>query len=213
MPLSKSGVRRKGRRGVSLTETVLVMGVIGIVAIGIWAAASGLSNKRLLNQVSDQLGIITSNMRAYYSGQSINVNGLNVAAAMPRFIAAGIFPAEMVVDANNAANAWNGAVTMSTNSPSAGLPARFVISYYGIPADVCGSILSQNSLPGKDTGLVQINLKGSNAFPVVFLSDTSTHQLPIPPVTAINACSADPGPFRIDWVYILGNGCYPGAPC
>ncbi len=215
MFLSKTHARAQGTskkaQGFTLSEIGIVMGVVGIVAISVFAAAGALSNKRMLNQTTDQIGIIASNVRALYNGRSVPTASVAATTETAYLVGqnAGVFPGEMV-SGTTVKNMWNGNVTVAIDATT---PVKVIISYQNIPFDVCTDLLVRNSQPGRDTGLVKINLTDSAALSQDFVSNAANHQLPVLPITAATACKAGAEPFTMTWSYIIGNGCVAGTPC
>jgi hypothetical protein len=92
------------RRGLSLAETAITLGIVAIVAAGVWQAVSAVHRRRLVEQAVSDIGIIASNVRAVYQGQ--------VDAALPTFsqlACAGIFPLNTIKkpSASAACSSWS----------------------------------------------------------------------------------------------------------
>jgi prepilin-type N-terminal cleavage/methylation domain-containing protein len=62
-------IKSKALRGFTLTEVAIVMGVIGIILAGLWAVISSGWETTHRQQASDEITIVTGNVRNYYSGQ------------------------------------------------------------------------------------------------------------------------------------------------
>ena len=201
----------RGSRGFTLTELAIVLVVISAITAGILVAMNAISNNRMVNQTADQLGIIVSNLRSLYSGQALPSASIAAATATPTFITQNVFPNEMV-SGTNVINVWKGAVTVGV-VVAGNTATQFDVQYQNIPLDTCVQILTQNSQPGRDTGLVQVKLTDSTSATQTFVTDATTHDLPIAPLTASAACSGHTPPFTIDWFYVIGNGCAAGAAC
>jgi len=58
-------------RGFTLTEMAIVLGVVGIVLGGIWAASSSVNDKQKANKAAQEVAIITQNMRSVLFGEEL----------------------------------------------------------------------------------------------------------------------------------------------
>src|SRR6185312_13960167 len=68
---------RQRRRGFTLTEIVLVLAMVGLIIGAVFAAASVVHYRVNLNQASDELNMIASNIRSLYAGQDVSFANLN----------------------------------------------------------------------------------------------------------------------------------------
>src|SRR5882724_9489334 len=57
------------RRGFSMTELAIVMGVIMVIVSGIWASLGMGRQSASLQQQYEQIQIVVNNVRGYYAGQ------------------------------------------------------------------------------------------------------------------------------------------------
>jgi len=62
-------VRRPARAAFSLIEVAIVLGVIGLVLGGIWAAAASLTAKKKLNDTGEGVMVALQTVRQLYNGQ------------------------------------------------------------------------------------------------------------------------------------------------
>jgi prepilin-type N-terminal cleavage/methylation domain-containing protein len=60
----------KNRRGMTLTETIIVLGVIGVVLAGLWLAAANVNQKRKIQDAVDMVSAISSNVKSVFEGQA-----------------------------------------------------------------------------------------------------------------------------------------------
>lgn len=205
---SSYGLRpRHGRKAFTLVELAIVIAIVGAVLGAVFVASSAVRYKNMVNQASDELGITAANIRSLYAGYGIP-SGLS--ACPPGFgtlIQYQVYPKEMwsptTVGIVN--NPWN--VNSTTNTVEAALCAgsvtEFAIRYTEIPDNACADLLIRNSLPGRDTGLVQVNVNSTMVGQANTGSASSATPLPIAPVDASTACASATN--TIDWYYVLNN--------
>lgn len=208
------------KKGFSLTELAIVMGVIGVLVTGVFLAYGSIHNRTLTNQTMDQLGVLTSNMQSLFAGRNSSVAALAPpatftasAAVTATFINAGMFPTEMVVagaGGSTAFDPWKGQVFVGPVAPAGSAVAQFVVEYTNIPSYGCTGLLTQTSAPGRETGLLQISLTSSANTVTKYLA--SLNQMPISAGQAVLVCTDAAAPYTIDWYYSISGGC-SGGPC
>jgi prepilin-type N-terminal cleavage/methylation domain-containing protein len=123
---------RTHKRGFTLTELAIVMGVMGAVLGSIWLAAAKVNSNNKAKKAAEQVLIISQNYRPLFkngpSGQAawtlINAVG----------IANGAFPDDMIVG-GNLQNPWGGPVNVYDHSflPWSGI----IIEYGGLSQRNC----------------------------------------------------------------------------
>lgn len=82
------------RKGFSLIEAAIVLGIVGLVIGGIWAAASAVQENLRLSTATRELIAMRSNIQKLYYRQDMS------GASMDSLLKAGVFPAEMVNGSN-----------------------------------------------------------------------------------------------------------------
>jgi hypothetical protein len=119
-----------------------------------------------------------------------------------------IFPPDMKTPANNPWSATTlcsgvgsvGSVGLALSCTNSGgscdstLPVLLVVRYGGLPVDACANMLIRNSVPGADTGLVQIVVNGG----------TPITALPVSASAVATACNGA-ATYTVDWYYKLGS--------
>ena len=65
----------QNKKGFSLIESAIVLGVVGLVIGGIWVAAASIRENMLINKTVQGTGIIVDNMRRMYAGIRIPAVG------------------------------------------------------------------------------------------------------------------------------------------
>ena len=134
------------RRGFTLTEMAIVLGVVGIVLGGIWAASSSVNDKQKANKAAQEVAIITQNMRQYYSAKNSFPAGTLTASAM----AAGLFPPDMIVNGVTV-NPWGTVSAVAGSSgaseiPNLGVSVGSQAGYGNGSASVCPNYNAPNIL-------------------------------------------------------------------
>ncbi len=90
------------RRGFTLTEMAIVVGIIGLVLGGIWAASAAAYSVLRVNRAHEEIDTIINNMRQLYASSPTIPPGDLTGSAMT----AGVFPADMVTPDGLIANPW-----------------------------------------------------------------------------------------------------------
>jgi len=140
------------RRGVTLVELAIALGVMGFVTAAIWGTASVVRSRQPIHDTVQLVSEIAGNVRGVYTGFSA------VAvppAAIAGQIAAGLYPAGVLNAAgNNTVNAWNGTILIHFNTAPRfdGFSIEFTLPIT-IPAserrEVCAAMATR--LPGTAT--------------------------------------------------------------
>lgn len=139
-------------RGLTLTETVIVLGVVGLVLGGLWLAAGSVNNKRKIQDTSEIVLQIADNVKAVYDGHA-NAT----APTLARQISMGLLPKSILNAAEtDTVNAWGGTYTLYfTPTPLYGfsvgvtLPASIGV---GAGREVCSTLLSRLKPTGPAQG-------------------------------------------------------------
>jgi prepilin-type N-terminal cleavage/methylation domain-containing protein len=220
----------KRKRGFTLLETAIVMAIIGAIIGLLFSVAYLTQSKVNINQAADELNQISQNVRGLYAGRNTSyaaLGPLNLIATAadfvkftPTFVQQNVFPYEMLVPSATlgvtpclgtvANNPWNyvpgacggaalGSVQLAL-AGSAATPVQFVVRYTGINDAVCADLVAHNSLPGRATGLTQIQINGA----VGGIAYSTLTPMPISSPVATALCTAG-NTNVIDWYYNL-NG-------
>jgi prepilin-type N-terminal cleavage/methylation domain-containing protein len=125
---------RTPRRGFTLTEMAIVLGVMGIILGAVWAAASQVYANKKTTAMLQEITMIVSNMRELYPNGQI-AGGYQTLS--PMLINAGQVPSNMIGSctgtewgggwggaAGCALTPWNGQVIISTQAGWAGAPVE-----------------------------------------------------------------------------------------
>lgn len=136
---------RVNEQGRSMIEMLGVLAIVGVLSVGGIAGYSKAMNKFKTNKISDQVQMISTNIRTLFSSQR-TYEGLNNGMA----VKAGLIPTEMyeTVDMSGSlssklriVNAFGGEVSiLAVDQSSEGDNMAFAISFDQIPQSACVSI-------------------------------------------------------------------------
>jgi type II secretory pathway pseudopilin PulG len=164
--------RRK--RGFSLLEAAVVLGVVGLVIGGIWGVASSVRASMQANQLHQQTLNLVSSIRDYYANRPLP----SVTADMTDTLRTkGRFPEEMC-PANCVAaispsvlsyvrNAYGGTATVTIPNPAT-YSNQFYITYLSVDKKGCMELGMKLSARAPEIGLVSFAAAGGarTTFPI-----------------------------------------------
>jgi prepilin-type N-terminal cleavage/methylation domain-containing protein len=142
------------RRGFTLVELAIVLGITGIVLAAIWTAASAVSQRNHAQQASQEVLQILNGYKKIYGvrGEDTGAGWVDVTCLGAH---SGAFPADMIPKGcDTAANIWPQApwagsiVSVRADSVWNGV----LISYWGLSAEACVALASAES---NNPGLLQ----------------------------------------------------------
>ena len=120
------------RRGFTLTEAAIVLGLMGVVVGAIFAALPSVYRRHQLEVAVNQVWQIAGNVRSIYTGRS-NVNYPDTVAEQ---VAASLYPQDML-SGGNPVGPWNSAVSISFPARIAGQAQLFDINFIVIDNAQC----------------------------------------------------------------------------
>ncbi len=205
-----------------MIEMLGVLAIVGVLSVGGIAGYSKAMNKFKTNKMTEQVNLISTNIRTLYSSQKTYANLDNETA-----VKTGVIPGEMY-DAKSAStssitNAFGGEVFITTGKHMIDNDS-FIIGFGKIPQASCVSIATTDWGGDSGSGLLAMSItsldKGagtgevSAAAAVTDLTDTLTesttdsiavvgstdHGLPYGVVSASNICKGDNN--VIAWKYL-----------
>ncbi len=187
---------RQAKRGFTLTEIAIVLGIIGLILGAIWVAAAAVYNNLRVSKATTQLLTVTQAVRAMYATSNVvdnqadmTINAAQAAKALT-YIQAGIFPNDTLNAANTEAfDPWQGTITVQSQSFTAGNNDAFSVVFDSVPLSACISMVTANSGQGKDASLVGVSIGAANAVPLAAGAATTGATFPAAafPVTASSA--------------------------
>ncbi len=152
---------KKMKRGFTLTEIAIVLGIMGLILGAIWAAAAAVYGSQRMNNASNQIAQIVQSVRKVYStANTISPANVNITGDL---ILAGQVPTSMLRSGNPAYTAGgntfavnylngpfpNGRTGISVTTDGNG----FVISMSQVTRANCISLLTSVGGASRDGGL------------------------------------------------------------
>jgi prepilin-type N-terminal cleavage/methylation domain-containing protein len=180
----RADLHRQRRRGFTLTEIAIVLGIIGLILGAIWVAAAAVYNNLRVSHANTQVLQIAQAVRALYG----NMNSTGVVAdtdLTPTLIQARAVPNDMVNAAGTGlVNPWPQGTTGILTPAAAD---SFTIEMSSLPRDACINLLMAVAGTNRDPGLFAAQAAVDATF-VVAAGD----RLPTASVAAINSITPSP---------------------
>src|SRR5690349_11023145 len=92
-------VRDEAKRGFTLTEIAIVLGIVGLILGAIWVAAAAVYNNLRTSKGTTELLTVVQNVRALYAtsglvdqNANMGVGNKNLAGAALTYVQGGMFP-------------------------------------------------------------------------------------------------------------------------
>lgn len=164
------------RRGFTLTEAAIFLGLAGIVLAAIWAAASAVNTKAKVRETLANMQLVVQQMRTLYGTKGSFTTwgtGTDITADM---INAEVIPTAMIDPANGAQmrSVWGTRIQLLVGSDQ----RRFDIKYAdSLPTEICIMIAALGIGAERDKGLLKINVGGAD-YTGKNLNDLNTTTIP-----------------------------------
>lgn len=134
------------KKGFSLLELLLVLGIIAALIVSAFIVYPKIKNAQYIDVEAKHIGQIYAAVKSTYSGQP-NYKGLSTTAIA---IPAQFFPEDMLTNRITwGVSSWRGYVVVDANNegPSKIAYSAFSITYSDVPSDICIRLVSavQNS--------------------------------------------------------------------
>jgi len=143
-----TNMRRQRRRGFTLTEIAIVLGIVGLILGAIWVAAAAVYNNLRTSHANTQILQTAQALRTLYATQNTITAGDQRQAA----ITAGAVPSDMVnlnVAPPTLINPWGGNMWIEGANNSVG----FEIQMNHVPQAACINLVSTIGGVSRDPGL------------------------------------------------------------
>ncbi|ENK4556396.1 TPA: prepilin-type N-terminal cleavage/methylation domain-containing protein [Escherichia coli] len=133
---------KKSKKGFSLLELLLVLGIIAALVVAAFIVYPKVQASQRAQAESNNIATIQAGVKALYTSAS-SFTGLNNLVA----VQAKIFPDNMLRGSGNFAtplHAFKGAVILdvANTGPSSAAGSSFTITYYNVPAAECTKIIT-----------------------------------------------------------------------
>lgn len=147
-------------RGNSLTEVAIVVGVMGVILGGIWAAANYVLEQVKKERFAEQVTMVVNNVRAFYQNQpGIKGTTDDVTADV---VENKLVPKEMVASSTTATHAWGKKFTVAPIVEDGTYKQSFKITFEDLKQDPCISVAYYLTGSKAPVGLTDISIDGSS---------------------------------------------------
>jgi Tfp pilus assembly protein PilE len=149
--------RQNKEAGFNLIEAAIVLGIVGLVVAGIWAAAAAAYENMRQQGASKNLLAFAQNVKNYYA----NSGATTVSTAATTLIAAGLVPKDMLVGTNAIVHPWGNTAAPGNVRVANGATAGTFVIYFMRPTQVttndwiriCNNLIARNYNSGKNVGM------------------------------------------------------------
>jgi Tfp pilus assembly protein PilE len=135
------------RRGFTLTEAAIVLGIVGLILGAIWVAAAAVYNNMRVQKANTALLTAAQTVRSLHATQNAIAAGTE-----DQWVAAGVWPTDWV-RGTTSVGPWG----TTGNTISLGFSVvsgdAFKVVLTGVPAAACIDLLVRNTGAGRDSGL------------------------------------------------------------
>jgi prepilin-type N-terminal cleavage/methylation domain-containing protein len=209
------------KRGFTLTEIAIVLGIIGLILGAIWVAAAAVyNNQRVTTTQRDLLAMAqavttlyanasavdpTSNFAGFTPATNENTNPYVLAGVVPTDMLSAVTAAKKGVPANQTVtNVWGGAVYIGAAGVNGGTNNAFQIAFDAVPENACISLATTMSSSTSSGTLSSIDLAANGTLPTpgaTWASDV----FPLSPSTVAPVCTtnAATGSASISFTFLL----------
>jgi len=208
---------RKTKRGFTLTEIAIVLGIIGLILGAIWVAAAAVYNNMRVSSVNRQLLQITQAVRSLYAtsnavdpGADMVAMGTATQVGTPTYLRAGVFPTDALNTgapgtATRAVDPWNGNIVVhsATNTTA---NDSFFVAFDSLPTQGCIDLLTASTGTGRDPGMYGAGGSVGGALPAG-PAYTLVDGTAMPASTAAAECATTVAPYNVAgfWFSIIGT--------
>ena len=185
-----ASLARQKKRGFTLTEIAIVLGIIGLILGAIWVAASAVYNNLRVSHANTAILQLTQAVRGLYA-TSPDTSLMTEAI----LISAKAYPADLLNSTGTGFNdPWSQGVTTVAPSTEGPPSLGFTISMSYVPADACTNLLTSVAGLNHDSGLFVVMVNGTAVAGIGGTGATTAGAAITAPVTfalATNACGVN----------------------
>jgi prepilin-type N-terminal cleavage/methylation domain-containing protein len=142
---------RRRRRGFSLIEIAMVLGIAAVLIAGVMVFFTTASNAAKTNDTASEVSAINQATHDLYAGQQ----NYTAADFSPTLAESGTLPAKYVAG-TTLITPFGGTVTVTGAAGAAGVPSTFTVLLPTLPEAVCNSIATKDF----GTGVNLVAIKG-----------------------------------------------------
>jgi type II secretory pathway pseudopilin PulG len=186
-PNSLHAPRAAQQAGFNLIEAAIVLGIVGLVVGGIWAAAGSAYESMRQQNASKQLLALVQGIRGFYAqnpSESINSN-------ISELSNLGVLPTDMVVVTSagkELRSLWGGSVTLADTTGTYKI-SSFQVTFNNLKADVCKNFLTRAANVARGSGLLVVNTGSATYLDHIAESSQINNTTP--------ACTESAAPFFV----------------
>jgi prepilin-type N-terminal cleavage/methylation domain-containing protein len=185
------------RKGFTLTEIAIVLGIIGLILGAIWTAASSVYSNQKISKANTELLSIAGAVRNTYANSlqsgyanSAALTGGTTSTMTIALCNAGAFPTDIVVVCATpeisdpwAVSTAAGVGTVLIPTSITGTQDGFAIAMTGVPKAACANMLANVGNGAFFAGV------GASLTAAGWTAGTTASNLPIPATTAVTTCA------------------------
>lgn len=169
------------KKGFTLTEIAIVLGIIGLILGAIWVAASSVYSNQKVGKANTQMLAISQGIRSLYATSSTTgvADGTDLTGSL---CTAGVFPTDSIVNCATPSvnDPWSGATTVTATSVTGNNAGDgFKIQMANVPTAGCIALLSQVGGTGRDSGLFFLSAGGAAPAYTVGTGGTAATGIPM----------------------------------
>jgi len=171
-------VRDEAKRGFTLTEIAIVLGIVGLILGAIWVAAAAVYNNLRTSKGTTELLTVTQNVRALYAtsglvdpNANMAVGNKNLAGNALTYVQGGMFPNDTLNNVNptlatSATDPWGGTISIQSAQDVNGVANdSFYVVFDQVPQQACISMLTSNVGQGRDPAMIGAGAGASGGLP------------------------------------------------
>lgn len=164
MPTAPFLPATKMRKGLTLTESAIFVGIAGLVLGAIWAASNSVSDNKSMNNTIGATLQIVQNVRSLYAMESTfsgNAGWSTGSDITQTMIRSEVVPSLLINPSNPVTllSTWNSPIRIKVGSAL----DRFDIEFANtLPNEVCIGLTALAIGAGRDKGLVEVNAGGTS---------------------------------------------------